>query len=161
MTSNQVMIPLLSRRDLQNKINGIKPEIRNTLGWVQIGAIQILIKSTFKEGLDTPIELVVLDNRIRNREEACLGILKGNLQYGKIKFNIHPRISYHLTDKDFDKTLSLIQDFKRKDFFKQHNRPYSITYMISYAISNTHHSDCFAIKESIDFPYLFNEVCQI
>jgi hypothetical protein len=33
--------------------------------------------------------------------------------------------------------------------------------MLSYAISNTHHSDCFAIKDTIDFPYLFNEVSQI
>jgi hypothetical protein len=33
--------------------------------------------------------------------------------------------------------------------------------MISYAISNTHHSDCFAIKDTIDFSYLFNEVNQI
>ena len=68
-----------------------------------------------------------MDNRIINREEACLGILRGNLQYGKLKFYIYPRISYHIQDKDFDKTLSLIQDFKRKDFFKHQNRPYSIT----------------------------------
>ena len=102
-----------------------------------------------------------MDNRIQNREEACLGILRGNLQYGKLKFNIYPRISYHILDKDFDKTLSLIQDFKRRDFFKQENRPYSITYAISYAISNTHHSDCFIVKDTIDFPLLFNDVCQV
>ena len=49
MTSNQVMIPLLSRRDLQNKLNNIKPEIRNMLGWVHIGAIQILINQPLKK----------------------------------------------------------------------------------------------------------------
>lgn len=161
MTSNKVMIPLLSKKDIQNKLSKIKLEIRDTLGWVHIGAIQIMIKSTFKEGIDAPIELAIMDNRIRNREEACLGILKGNLQYGKLKFNIYPRISYHIQDKDFDKTLSLLQDFKRRDFFKAQNRPYSITYAISYAISNTHHSDCFSIKNTIDFPLLFNEVCQV
>jgi hypothetical protein len=26
--------------------------------------------------------------------------------------------------------------------------------MISYAMSNTHHFDCFVIKDTIDFPYL-------
>ena len=161
MTSNKVMIPLLSKKDIQNRLQKIKPDIRDKLGWIHIGAIQIIIKSTFKEGLDTPIELALMDNRIHNREEACLGILRGNLQYGKLKFNVYPRISYHIHDKDFDKTLSLLQDFKRKDFFKQQNSPYSITYVISYAISNTHHSDCFVIKDTIDFPYLFNEVCQI
>lgn len=161
LTSNKVIIPLLTKKDIQNKLQKIKPEIRHTLGWIHIGAIQIIIKSTFKEGLDTPIELAIMDNRIVNREEACLGILKGNLQYGKLKFNIYPRISYNVLDRDFDKTLSLIQDFKRKDFFRNQNSPYSITYIISYAISNTHHSDCFVIKDTIDFPYLFNEVCQI
>jgi hypothetical protein len=161
ITSNKVMIPLLSKKDIQEKLQKIKPEIRNTLGWIHVGAIQIIIKATFKEGIDTPIELAVMDNRIQNREEACLGILRGNLQYGKLKFNIYPRISYYIQDKDFDKTLSLLQDFKRKDFFKQQNRPYSITYAISYAISNTHHSDCFNIKDTIDFPFLFNDVCQI
>ena len=33
ITSNQVMIPLLSRRDLQNKINSIKPLIPFCVGW--------------------------------------------------------------------------------------------------------------------------------
>lgn len=161
ITSNKVMIPLLSKKDIQSKLQSIKPEIRNTLGWVHVGAIQIIIKSTFKEGINTPIDLAIMDNRIHNREEACLGILRGNLQYGKLKFNIYPRISYHILDKDFDKTLSLLQDFKRRDFFKQQNRPYSITYAISYAISNTHHSECFSIKDTIDFPFLFNDVCQV
>jgi hypothetical protein len=47
-------------------------------------AIQIIIKSTFKEGLDTPIDLAILDNRIQNREEACLGVLQGHLQFRKL-----------------------------------------------------------------------------
>jgi hypothetical protein len=108
LTSNEVIIPLLARKDLQEKLQKIKPEIRNTLGWIHIEAIRIIIKSIFKEGLDTPIDLAILDNRIQNREEACLGVLRGNLQYRKLKFNVHPRISYHLLDKDFDTTLSLI-----------------------------------------------------
>lgn len=101
ITSNKVIIPLLCRKDIQDKLQKIKPEIKSKLGWIHIGAIQIIIKSTFKEGIDSPIELAIMDNRIQNREEACLGILRGNLQYGKLKFNIYPRISYHLQDKDF------------------------------------------------------------
>jgi hypothetical protein len=161
LTSNRVMIPLLTKKDLEEKLQKINPEIRNTIGWLHIGAIQIIIKSTFKEGLDTPIDLAIMDNRIRNMQEALHGVLRGNLKYQKLKFNIHPRISYHLQDKDFDKTLSLIQDFKRKEFFYSDNRPYSITYMLSYAISNTHHSDCFKIKDIIEYPYLFNDVSQV
>jgi hypothetical protein len=88
------MISVLARKDLQEKLLKIKPEVRNTLGWIHIGAIQIIIKSTFKEGLDTPIDLAILDNRIQNREEAYLGVLRGNLQYRKLKFNVHLRISF-------------------------------------------------------------------
>jgi hypothetical protein len=111
------MIPLLFRKYLQEIRQKINREIRETLGWVHIGAIQIIIKSTFKEGLDTPIDLAIMDNRILNRQEACLGILRGNLQYRKLKFNVYPQISYHILDKDFDKTLSVKQDFKEKNFF--------------------------------------------
>ena len=71
------MILLLSKKDIQDKLQKIKLEIRNILGWIHIGTIHILIKSTFKEGLDTPIELAIMDNKIINREEACLGILRG------------------------------------------------------------------------------------
>ena len=122
---------MLSKKDIQNKLQKVKPETRNTLGWVH------------------------------NREEACLGIFRGNLQYGKLKFNVYSRISCHIQDKDFDKTLSLLQDFKRRDFFKQQNRPYSISDAISYALSNTHHSECFTIIDVIHFPFLFNDVCQV
>ena len=57
--------------------------------------------------------------------------------------------------------MSLLQDFKRRDFFKQQNRPYSISDTISYALSNTHHSECFTIIDVIHFPFLFNDVCQV
>jgi hypothetical protein len=36
LTSNKVMIPLLAQKDLQEKLQKIKPEIRNTLGWIHI-----------------------------------------------------------------------------------------------------------------------------
>ncbi|KAL0410850.1 UNVERIFIED_CONTAM: movement protein [Sesamum latifolium] len=48
-------------------------------------------------------------------------------------------------------------DFKRKDLMKEGNRPYSITYRIAYALSNTHHSDLFLKKEYIEIPRIFKE----
>lgn len=33
--------------------------------------------------------------------------------------------------------------------------------MVSYALSNTHHSDCFLIKDTIEFPTLFSDLSQI
>ncbi|KAL0337795.1 UNVERIFIED_CONTAM: putative enzymatic polyprotein [Sesamum calycinum] len=81
----------------------------------------------------------------------------GNLYAGKLMFDIHPRIAYNLADQDFSRVLTLHQDFKRKDLMKEGNRPYSITYRIAYALSNTHHSDLFLRKEYIEIPRIFKE----
>ena len=104
----------------------------------------MIISAMFREGIDTLIDLALLDNRIINKKEVILGIKRGNLKYQKLIFNIIPKIAYNLGDRDFDRTLSLIQDFKRHDFTREGNKAYSITYKIAYALSNTHHIEYFA-----------------
>ncbi|KAK4400550.1 movement protein [Sesamum angolense] len=83
-----------------------------------------------------------------------------NLQR-KLMFDIHPRIAYNLADQDFSRVLTLHQDFKRKDLMKEGNRPYSITYRIAYALSNTHHSDLFLRKEYIEISKIFKEFAKV
>ncbi|KAL0297707.1 UNVERIFIED_CONTAM: movement protein [Sesamum radiatum] len=84
----------------------------------------------------------------------------GNLYVGKLMLDIHPRIAYNLADQDFSRVLTLHQDFKRKDLIKE-RRPYSITYRIAYAFSNTHHSDLFLRKEYIEIPRIFKEFAKV
>ena len=158
VTSNKIEIPLLEKRELIQRISKINEKDRRKIGWIYIGSIQMIISATFREGIDTPIDLALLDNRIINKKEATLGIIRGNLKYQKLIFNVYPKIAYNLADKDFDRTLSLIQDFKRRDFMREGNKPYSITYKIAYALSNTHHIEYFAQKDYIDFPLLFHEI---
>ncbi|KAL0403973.1 UNVERIFIED_CONTAM: movement protein [Sesamum radiatum] len=79
----------------------------------------------------------------------------------KLMFDIHPRIAYNLADQDFSRVLTLHQDFKRKDLMKEGNRPYSITYRVAYALSNTHHSDLFLRKEYIEIPRIFKEFAKV
>ncbi|KAL0402704.1 UNVERIFIED_CONTAM: movement protein [Sesamum latifolium] len=124
---------------------------------VNSGAIEVVIKATFKEGIDSEIHLSIMDRRINNLRDGCLGTMIGNLYAGKLMFDIHPRIAYNLADQDFSRVLTLHQDFKRKDLMKEGNRPYSITYRIAYALSNTHHSDLFLRKEYIEIPRIFKE----
>ncbi|KAL0300185.1 UNVERIFIED_CONTAM: hypothetical protein Sangu_3135200 [Sesamum angustifolium] len=85
----------------------------------------------------------------------------GNLYVGKLMLDIHPRIAYNLADQDFSRVLTLHQDLKRKDLIKERNRPYSITYRIAYALSNTLHSDLFLRKEYIEIPRIFKEFAKV
>ncbi|KAL0361959.1 UNVERIFIED_CONTAM: movement protein [Sesamum radiatum] len=98
-----------------------------------------------------PMELTgnVMEMQLIPKEEI--------LELRKLMFDIHPRITYNLADQDFSRVLTLHQDFKRKDLMKEGNRPYSITYRIAYALSNTHHSDLFIRKEYIEIPRVFKE----
>ena len=161
VTSNKIEIPLLEKRELIQRIQKINEKDRGKIGWIYIGSIQMIISATFREGIDTPIDLALLDNRIINKKEAILGIIRGNLKYQKLIFNIYPKIAYNLADKDFDRTLSLIQDFKRQDFMGEGNKPYSITYKIAYTLSNTHHIEYFAQKDYIDLPLLFHDIGRV
>ena len=151
----------MEKRELIQRIQKINEKDRCKIGWIYIGSIQMIISATFREGIDTPIDLALLDNRIVNKKEAILGIIRGNLKYQKLIFNIYPKIAYNLADKDFDRTLSLIQDFKRQDFMREGNKPYYITYKIAYALSNTHHIEYFSQKDYIDLPLLFHDIGRV
>ena len=161
ITSNKIEIPLLKKRELLKRIAKIDEKERCKIGWIYIGSIQMIISATFREGIDTPIDLSLLDNRTKNKKEAILGIIRENLKYLKLIVNIYPKIAYNLGDKDFDITLSLIQDFKRKDFMRERNKLYSITYKIVYALYNTHHIEYFAQKNYINLPLLFQDIGRI
>jgi len=144
--------------EIKRELSKLKEGIAKTMSWIHIRAIRILIKATFKEGIDTPIDITIFDKRIKNTREACLGGISGNLYAGKVASYIYSRIAYNLVDKNFSRALTLHQDFKNKDLMKEGNRPYSITYSISYAMSNTHHSDLFQMKEHIEIPEVFERV---
>ncbi|KAL0420677.1 UNVERIFIED_CONTAM: movement protein [Sesamum latifolium] len=101
----------------------------------------------------------ILEELSKLREEVAVTMKWIHIEAieGKLMFDIHPRIAYNLADQDFNRVLILHQDFKRKDLMKEGNRPYSITYRIAYALSNTHHSDLFLRKEYIEIPRIFKE----
>ncbi|KAL0395897.1 UNVERIFIED_CONTAM: movement protein [Sesamum calycinum] len=156
-TGNVMEMQLIPKEEILEELSRLKEEIAVTMKWIHIGTIEVVIKATFKEGIDSEIHLSIMDRRINNLRDGCLGTMIGNLYAGKLMFDIHPRIAYNLADQDFSRVLTLHQDFKRKDLMKEGNRPYSITYRIAYALSNTHHSDLFLRKEYIEIPRIFKE----
>ncbi|KAK4391518.1 movement protein [Sesamum angolense] len=160
-TGNVMEMQLIPKEEILEELSRLREEIAITMKWIHIGTIEVVIKATFKEGIDSEIHLSIMDRRINNLRYGCLGTMKGNLYAGKLMFDIHPRIAYNLADQDFSRVLTLHQDFKRKDLMKEGNRPYSITYRIAYAISNTHHSDLFIRKEYIEILRIFKEFAKV
>ncbi|KAL0309061.1 UNVERIFIED_CONTAM: movement protein [Sesamum radiatum] len=145
-TGDVMEMQLIPKEEIPEELSRPREEIAVTMKWIHIGTIEVVIKATFKEGIDSEIHLSIMDRRINNLTDGCLRTMIGNLYAGKLMFDIHPRITYNLADQDFSRVLTLHQDFKRKDLMKEGNRPYSITYRIAYALSNTHHSDLFLRK---------------
>ncbi|KAL0358194.1 UNVERIFIED_CONTAM: movement protein [Sesamum calycinum] len=160
-TGNVMEMQLIPKEEILEELSSLREEIIVTMKWIHIGTIKVVIKATFKEGIDSEIHLSIMDRRINNLRDGCLGTMIGNLYAGKLMFDIYPRIAYNLADQDFSRVLTLHQDFKRKDLMKEGNRPYSITYRIAYALSNTHHSDLFLRKEYIEIPRIFKEFAKV
>ncbi|KAL0405401.1 UNVERIFIED_CONTAM: movement protein [Sesamum latifolium] len=161
LTRNVMEMQLIPKEEILEELSKLREEVAVTMKWIHIGAIEVVIKATFKEGIDSEIHLSIMDRRINNLRDGCLGTMIGNLYAGKLMFDIHPRIAYNLADQDFSRVLTLHQDFKRKYLMKEGNRPYSITYRIAYAISNTHHSDLFLRKEYIEILRIFKEFAKV
>ncbi|KAL2225738.1 UNVERIFIED_CONTAM: movement protein, partial [Sesamum indicum] len=161
LTGNVMEMQLIPKEEILEELSKPREEVAITMKWIHIGTIEVVIKATFKEGIDSEIHLSIMDRRINNLRDGCLGTMIGNLYAGKLMFDIHPRIAYNLADQDFSRVLTLHQDFKRKDLMREGNRPYSITYRIAYALSNTHHSDLFLRKEYIEIPRIFKEFAKV
>ncbi|KAK4390114.1 movement protein [Sesamum angolense] len=118
-TGNVMEMQLIPKEEILEELSRLREEIAVTMKWIHIGTIEVVIKTTFKEGIDSEIHLSIMDRRINNLRDGCLGTMIGNLYAGKLMFDIHPRIAYNLADQDFSKVLTLHQDFKRKDLMKE------------------------------------------
>ncbi|KAL0373911.1 UNVERIFIED_CONTAM: movement protein, partial [Sesamum radiatum] len=161
LTENVMEMQLIPKEEILEELSKLGEEASVTMKWIHIRTIEVVIKATFKEGIDSEIHLSIMDRTINNLRDGCLRTMIGNLYAGKLMFDIHPRIAYNLADQDFSRVLTLHQDFKRKDLIKEGNRPYSITYRIEYALSNTHHYDLFHRKEYIEIPKIFKKFAKV
>ncbi|KAL2485258.1 Uncharacterized protein Adt_30014 [Abeliophyllum distichum] len=120
-------------------------------------AIRIQIRSTLSDKIDQPISMCLIDNRIQNPVEGCLGTLEGNLACGKLIFTVHPRISVSLHDQDFDGILFFVHKYSISDLVKDNNVPFSISYLVSYAIHNEHSMTIVREPKEIKIDPLFTD----
>ncbi|WMV33246.1 hypothetical protein MTR67_026631, partial [Solanum verrucosum] len=89
-----------------NEIQDIKA--KNSIKYVHLGGTKILIKACFREGIDTPIEIYLADDRIiQPIEKSIISAVRGNLIYQKFKFIITANYSVVINDRNIDKSLVL------------------------------------------------------
>nr|CAC88797.1 putative movement protein [Nicotiana tabacum] len=102
----KAQIPILNKRLLNKEIQDIKA--KNPIKYVHLGGTEILIKACFREGIDTPIEIYLADDRIvQPIEKSIISAVRGNLIYQKFKFIVSANYSVVVDDKNIDKSLVL------------------------------------------------------
>ncbi|AAF08288.1 putative cell-to-cell movement protein [Tobacco vein clearing virus] len=105
-TGGKAKIPIINKRIINKEIQDIKA--KNPIKYVHLGGTEILIKACFREGIDTPIEIYLADDRIiQPIEKSIISAIKGNLIYQKFKFIISANYSVALNDRNIDKSLVL------------------------------------------------------
>lgn len=105
-TKGKARIPILNKKLLNKEIQNIKA--KNPIKYVHLGGTEILIKACFREGIDTPIEIYLADDRIIEPiEKSVISAVKGNLIYQKFKFIISANYSVAIDDKNIDRSLVL------------------------------------------------------
>ncbi|CAI0383240.1 unnamed protein product [Linum tenue] len=107
-----------------------------------------------KTGISAPINLEIRDDRLINNEESIIAKGQGNLGVGIIKFDINLQQGLS-PDGNLDSLIIIKYELKRDNFMRENSKPFSVTYQINYALTNSHHSLTFKDKEVITIEDLF------
>jgi len=162
LATGQVELPLITLVQIKRRICNIPFKDRHKIRYIYLRAVRIHIQASFQKGLDTPITLTLMHNRIRNRAENLLGILRRNLKYQKLGFTVYPGFGLPIKDLDTCRALNLCYDFTRTDLLESlQHASFTIYTMVSYMLSNTHIIDRFLDKGEIKIEDTLFDVCEI
>ncbi|CAN1256993.1 hypothetical protein LINPERPRIM_LOCUS9490 [Linum perenne] len=103
----------------------------------------------------------IRDNIIIDQEESIIAKGAGNLNCGIIKFDINLLQGLNLTDENLDSSIVIKYELKREYLMKENSKPFSVTYQINYALTNSHHSLTFKDKEVITIEDLFKPIIHL
>lgn len=160
LTEGNIKIPIINKQQIRNRILHIKEMDRPKIAYIHISTIQIILKSTFSD-LDTPIKLEIRDDRIIDTQESIIAKGKGNLIEGKIKFNINIQLGLSLKDRNLNDSITIRYKLLRNNFMIEGNHPFTITYQINYALTNSHHSITFKNDDRIYIDKLFEPLISL
>ncbi|KAL0413437.1 UNVERIFIED_CONTAM: movement protein [Sesamum radiatum] len=75
LTGNVMEMQLIPKEEILEELSKFREEVATTMKWIHIGTIEVVIKATFKEGTDSEIHLSIMDRRINNLRDGCLGTM--------------------------------------------------------------------------------------
>lgn len=157
-TKGSVFLSLINREEIRKNLLKIDSKIRSTISTVHLGAVKILLKSEFQEGIDSPIKMALIDNRIKDRRDCILGAARGNLAYQKFMFSVYPKFGLSLDTKNLDTVLSFVHQFERENLMDAGDKVFSISYVVAYALTNSHHSIDYKKSEYIELEDVFADI---
>ncbi|KAK4400826.1 movement protein [Sesamum angolense] len=70
-TGNVMEMQLIPKEEILEELSRLREEVAVTMKWIHIGTIEVVIKATFKEGIDSEIHLSIMDRRINNLRDGC------------------------------------------------------------------------------------------
>ncbi|CAN1805106.1 hypothetical protein LINPERHAP1_LOCUS24137 [Linum perenne] len=136
-TKGDFLIQIINKEQIRKKLAKLQQEERSKIAYIHISTIQIIIKSTMKIGINAPMELEIRDDRLINEEESIIAKGEGNLGVGILKFDINLQQGISLTDGNLDSAVVIKYELKRNNFMKENCKPFSVTYQINYALTNS------------------------
>ena len=154
-TRGHTEIPFVLKEEIVQKLSKIPADIRKTISYIYVGSIKIMLKATFREGINSPVKMALLDRRMTHPQDAIFGAVQGNLAYGKLIFTCSPKIGVPLTTKNINSILCFAHEFSRTDLMR------SVTYKIGYSLTNSHHSMMFKSRDPISIEGVFKEIGQV
>ncbi|CAN1125037.1 hypothetical protein LINPERHAP2_LOCUS2685 [Linum perenne] len=155
------LVQIINKEQIRKRLSKLKIEERKKIAYIHISTIQIIIKSTMKLGINAPIGLEIRDDRLLDQDESIIAKGLGNLSCGIIKFDINLQQGLSLTDENLDSSIVIKYELKREDLMKENSKPFSVTYQINYALTNSHHSLTFRDKEVITIEDLFKPIIRL
>ncbi|CAN1810767.1 hypothetical protein LINPERHAP1_LOCUS26015 [Linum perenne] len=155
------LVQIINKEQIGKRLSKLKIEERRKIAYIHISTIQIIIKSTMKLGINAPIELEIRNDRLLDQDESIIAKGLGNLSCGIIKFDINLQQGLSLTDENLDSSIVIKYELKREDLMKENSKPFSVTYQINYALTNSHHSLTFRDKEVITIEDLFKPIIRL
>nr|KAJ0193736.1 hypothetical protein LSAT_V11C800404690 [Lactuca sativa] len=122
-------------------------DIKDTIGAV---FLPLLTKEQINNNLKSiPIEI---------RTKIRMVHIGAVLQRETLLTKIYTKFALGLKSANIDKTLSFIHHFERSDLMSPCDKPFTITYLIGYALTNSHHSINYKKDEYIELDDVFSEI---